>query len=82
MCRAARIVQRVDDEPIDADSWQDNLDKPVDDGRDHGAHGIFGDQARTTSPQLWLATHKPQVSAVAGGLAAVAGLFALGRRDG
>ncbi len=75
------IASQQTDQPIDADTWQDNLDKPVDDDRDHGARGIFGAQTRTTSPQLWLARHKPTLGAVAGGLAGLAGLLALGRRE-
>ncbi|WP_223269550.1 SDR family oxidoreductase [Frigoribacterium sp. ACAM 257] len=31
--------------------WPDNLYSPV--AGDHGAHGIFDDQARSTSPQVW-----------------------------
>ena len=41
-----------------------NLWSPV--GGDHGAQGRFGERARTSSPQLWLATHRRALSAVAG----------------
>jgi short-subunit dehydrogenase len=65
------------DEKIDLATWQDNVDKPVDETRDHGAHGVFDDQSRTSSFALWAATHKPLVTGALGagiGLAA-AGLF-------
>ena len=55
----------------------DNLWAPV--PGDHGAHGIFDDQARSSSPQLSFTTHRR----VAGGVAAaavVAGLGVLGAR--
>lgn len=73
------ISSQQTDQPIDADAWQDNLDKPVDDDRDHGAEGIFGDQAKSFSPQLWLATHKPQVGAAVAGVLSMVGLAAWGR---
>lgn len=75
------ISSQQTDQPIDADAWQDNLDKPVDADRDHGAHGIFDDQTRWSSPQLWLAKRKPQVGAVAGGVLGLLGLLARGRRS-
>ena len=62
-------------EPIDRATWQDNVDKPVDEDRDHGAHGVFDDESRTSSFALWAATHKPLVTGVLGaglGLAATA----------
>jgi hypothetical protein len=40
----------------------------VDQDRDFGAHGVFEEQARTFSPQLWATTHR---GAIAGALAAV-----------
>ncbi len=56
-----------------------NLWEPVDADQDRGTHGTFDDQARTSSPQLWLDTHR---SWVAGGLAALAGVagVAIARR--
>lgn len=70
------------DTPIDRGSWHDNLDAPVDAERDHGAHGVFGDTSRDRSGALWLATHKPAVSAVllAGSALSWFALTALRRR--
>jgi hypothetical protein len=34
---------------------------------DHGAHGDFGDEAKPSSRQVWLAEHR---TAIAGGMAA------------
>jgi len=61
----------------------DNLYEPV--AGDHGAHGIFDDQARTTSPQIWYTRHRGlSYAAAAGGVAAsvatVATLLGRGRR--
>jgi short subunit dehydrogenase len=52
----------------------DNLDAPLDDDADRGAHGTFGARAKTTSPQLWLATHPwvIRVAAIAAGILAAA----------
>ena len=68
------------DQPIDHDTWRDNLDRPVDDENDHGAHGIFGGEAHEQSAQLWATTHKPHL---AGAFGALAGIVALAmRRNG
>lgn len=74
------ISSQQTDQPIDADSWQDNLDKPVDADTDHGPHGIFGDRSRASSPLLWLAKRKPQVAGTLGGLAGLAGLLSVTRK--
>jgi NAD(P)-dependent dehydrogenase (short-subunit alcohol dehydrogenase family) len=59
--------------PIDLATWQDNVDKPVDDAHDHGAHGIFDDKAKSYSVMLWATMHKPLVTGVlAAGLGAAA----------
>ena len=54
----------------------DYVEAPLDDRRDFGADGSFTDQAKTRSPQLWAATHRPAVAGigalVAGALAALA----------
>ncbi|MBV8540655.1 MAG: SDR family oxidoreductase [Pseudonocardiales bacterium] len=44
-----------------------NLWEPVDgwDGRDHGAHGIFDDQAHRRAPQLWFSQHARLLSTAA-----------------
>ncbi|GGQ54175.1 SDR family oxidoreductase [Couchioplanes azureus] len=60
-------------EPVDLATWQDNVDKPVDEDRDFGAHGVFDAQSRTHSFALWATMHKPLVTAAVGaGLGAVA----------
>jgi NAD(P)-dependent dehydrogenase (short-subunit alcohol dehydrogenase family) len=59
--------QQVSDMPVSADR-PDNLFAPVQ--SEAATHGIFDDQAKGRSPQLWAATHRP---ALAGVLAAVAG---------
>jgi short-subunit dehydrogenase len=69
-------------DPVDLATWQDNVDKPVDDDRDHGAHGVFDDTAKGYSVALWATMHKPLVGSVLGvgvGIAA-AGLAAVLRR--
>jgi NAD(P)-dependent dehydrogenase (short-subunit alcohol dehydrogenase family) len=68
------------DERVDHDRWGDNLDEPVDDARDFGARGAFGDRAKASSPQLWAATHRPHVAAGFAGAALLAGLAGLARR--
>jgi NAD(P)-dependent dehydrogenase (short-subunit alcohol dehydrogenase family) len=81
LARTAYDGQQTD-ELIDAATWQDNLDKPVDDHRDHGAHGVFDGKAKGSSAALWMATHKPQVAAMVGVAASglAAGLAGWGRR--
>jgi short-subunit dehydrogenase len=69
-------------DPVDLATWQDNVDQPVDDDRDHGSHGVFDDQAKDYSVALWATMHKPLVGSVLGAAAAVAtvGLAAVLRR--
>jgi short-subunit dehydrogenase len=55
------------DKPIDPSTRADNLYEPP--PGDPGPHGIFDDQAKTRSPQLWLTMHK---RAVLGGAAVAA----------
>jgi short-subunit dehydrogenase involved in D-alanine esterification of teichoic acids len=56
-------------------SRPDNLWQPVDDTRDHGAHGAFDSRAKDLSSELWVAEHKGLVAglavALAGGLGAL-----------
>jgi hypothetical protein len=52
-------------EPVDPNR-PDNLFEPA--PGDWGAHGIFGDQAATFSPQSWANTHRSTVAAIAAGL--------------
>jgi NAD(P)-dependent dehydrogenase (short-subunit alcohol dehydrogenase family) len=66
------ISSQQTSEPIDVQQWQDNLDGPVDDDRDHGAHGIFGSKAKAGSFTTWALMHKGEVGAV------VAGVLGLG----
>ena len=59
-----------------------NLWQPVDDERDHGAHGSFDARAREASWQLWANTHRGLLAAGIAVLAAGVTLAgtALGRR--
>jgi len=59
------------DEPAAPDR-PDNLWRPVDDERDHGAHGDFDDRASDHSAQLWATTHRTWLLAVGAGVAGVA----------
>ena len=70
--------QTEEPQPADAPA---NLWEPADgpDGRDHGAHGRFDDQAISRSPQLWASRHHGLLGAAAAGLVAV-GAAAGGRR--
>src|SRR3954468_1110311 len=61
------------DRPIDPEQRDDNLESPP--PGDPGAHGIFGDQSHTRSPQLWLTTHRAPLAAGAAGVA-LAGVLA------
>jgi NADP-dependent 3-hydroxy acid dehydrogenase YdfG len=67
------------DEPVDARRREtDYLFAPV--PGDHGAHGGFGDEAKPSSREVWLAEHRGAVAgALAAGALAVAGA-ALSRR--
>ena len=56
------------DEPVDP-KRPDNLWAPV--PGDHGAHGRFGNEARSRSIHLWARTHRSLVAAI-GALAGVA----------
>lgn len=53
-------------------SRPDNLDVPVDQDEDYGAHGAFDDRSATRSLQLWATTHKPHVAVAGVALAASA----------
>jgi NAD(P)-dependent dehydrogenase (short-subunit alcohol dehydrogenase family) len=50
---------------------RNNLYEPVDDKRDHGPHGTFGDRASNSSAQVWLDLHRDWLAAGA----ATAGLL-------
>jgi short-subunit dehydrogenase len=64
--------QQVKDMPVSADRL-DNLFHPV--PGEAATHGMFDDLAKSRSPQLWAATHRPAVAAI---LLAVAGAAAGG----
>ncbi len=58
-----------------------NLWYPVDDDRDHGAHGAFDDKAKSSSWQLWADTHRGLLALVAGGLAGLLGTALFWRKQ-
>jgi short-subunit dehydrogenase len=62
------------DRPLDPNR-PDYLDHPLDDERDYGSDGPFGDKAHGSSAQLWLDMHR---RTVLGGLAAVTAAAAAG----
>jgi short-subunit dehydrogenase len=55
LARTAIDGQQVDDMPVGPDR-PDNLYEPVEDKA--ATHGIFDEQAKTRSPQLWASTHR------------------------
>jgi NAD(P)-dependent dehydrogenase (short-subunit alcohol dehydrogenase family) len=57
-----------------------NLWAALDNHKDHGAHGVFGTQARNWSAQLWANTHRSWLALVGAGLAGAA--LAVRRRRG
>jgi len=62
-------------EPADANQ-PNNLWAPVDDTKDHHAHGVFDPRARAWSSQLWANTHRGWLAlAGAGVLGAIAATF-------
>ena len=64
---ATAVEGQEGEEPLPAD-YEDNLFEPV--PGDHGAHGRFGDKARTRSPLLWASEHRAWI---AGGAALALG---------
>ena len=68
------------DRPL-APGRPDYLFAPLDDERDHGFQGPFGDQAHRRDVQLWLGTHRAPALALAAAAAGLAGArIARGRR--
>jgi NADP-dependent 3-hydroxy acid dehydrogenase YdfG len=61
--------QQMKDKPVSPDR-PDNLFTPL--PQMAATHGIFDDKAKTRSPQLWLATHRPVVLGALAGLTAAA----------
>ncbi|HKP34233.1 MAG TPA: SDR family oxidoreductase [Sphingomicrobium sp.] len=70
------IEAQQDQQPLAADR-KDNLFEPV--PGDHGAHGRFGDRARTHSPLLWASEHRALLGFGAA-FAASAAAIAVARR--
>ncbi len=69
--------QQMQDKPVSPDR-PDNLFEPL--PQLAATHGIFDDQAKTRSPQMWMATHRPVVfGALAGVAAAATGLVRAAR---
>ncbi len=77
LARTAFEAQQVHGMPV-APGRPDNLYRPVEDLA--ATHGIFDDQAKVRSPQLWAATHRAAVAAGLAALAAAAGGAARRRR--
>ena len=74
--------QQRENQPEDPDR-PDNLYEPVDDARDFGAHGVFEEQARTFSPQLWATTHRGAITGAFAALGVIGGgLYAAALRAG
>lgn len=59
-----------------------NLWEPVDDVRDHGAHGRFDDRSAESTSQLWLAKNRPALTVGGAALAAAAALAGWFARSG
>jgi hypothetical protein len=62
--------QQMQGKPVSPDR-PDNLFEPQ--PQLAATHGIFDDQAKTRSPQMWMATHRPAVFGGLLGVAAAAG---------
>ena len=68
LARTGYSAQQVQDMPIDRSTWRDNLFEPVPDKA--ATHGMFDHEARGSSVQAWLTTHRGAVAGVIGGMAA------------
>lgn len=64
------------DEPVDPARWRDNVDAPLDEEADAGAHGEFDEVARRRSAALWAVTHKRAVGLVVGATLTATALIA------
>jgi short-subunit dehydrogenase len=69
LARTAFSGQQVPDMPVRADR-PDNLLSPL--PQMAATHGIFDDEAKTSSPQLWLSKHRRLLAGAAGATAATA----------
>jgi short-subunit dehydrogenase len=76
LARTAFDGQQVKDRPVPADR-PDNLFQPRPELA--ATHGIFDDEAKVRSPQLWANTHRRLLAGAAAGLAAI-GAAAVSRR--
>lgn len=76
LAKTAINGQQVQDMPVDGERTG-NLFETVPDKA--ATHGIFDAQAKTRSPQLWAATHRPAVFGVLAGLTGAAILGAAAR---
>jgi short-subunit dehydrogenase len=76
LARTGFSGQQMKDRPVPRDR-PDNLFEPVPDLA--ATHGMFDDRAKTRSPQLWAAKHRPLLTGAAIGAGAVAAKL-LGRR--
>jgi short-subunit dehydrogenase len=79
LARTGFSGQQMKGHPVPPDR-PDNLFEPLPEKA--ATHGIFDDQAKTRSPQLWAATHRSLVAgaALAGAAAVGAGVSAIARR--
>jgi hypothetical protein len=73
LARTGFSGQQIQGRPVAADR-PDNLLEPVPDKA--ATHGIFDEQAKTRSPQLWLSIHRRALGAA--GVAATAAGAAIG----
>jgi NAD(P)-dependent dehydrogenase (short-subunit alcohol dehydrogenase family) len=83
LARTGYAAQQTD-QPVEP-GRPDNLWQPVDgaDGKDHGAHGGFGNRSHDRSQQLWMSQHASAVAALAAGsMVLAAGAFAARRVRG
>jgi short-subunit dehydrogenase len=69
LARTAFSGQQIQDMPVSADR-PDNLLSPL--PQMAATHGIFDDEAKTSSPQLWLSQHRRLLAGAAGATAATA----------
>jgi short-subunit dehydrogenase len=69
LARTAFSGQQIPDMPVAADR-PDNLLSPL--PQMAATHGIFDDEAKTSSPQLWLSRHRRLLAGAAGATAAAA----------
>jgi NAD(P)-dependent dehydrogenase (short-subunit alcohol dehydrogenase family) len=79
LARTGFSGQQISDRPVTPDR-PDNLQKPQ--PQLAATHGMFDEQAKTTSPQLWVSTHRRMLGAAAAGGALLAAGVAAATRAG